>query len=429
MGKSMIITFLIEQLITKLQVTKNMVLAYHFCDNRNQSSNNSCAVVRQMLFQLFQQRPEHFGILQKAYDVDGPKLFQNFYKMWEIFLDVLTHFGEGEVFILLDALDECDEESRQLIMQGLHDVSEGKYNVRIFFTCRPEADIEQFQKTNIGTVDVRAGKEDIKRDLERFMADKVPAICLAHGWDKEAEELISRELVARADGIFLWCAFVLEDINKVKRKSKIKEALDKLPTNLQQVYQRITGAFADDEAARMVLEVVGGARRPLKKDELALTYVLAIDSPDNWGSDEMPPEKELKEHDDAYECCGRLLRYDEPTNTVNLVHQSAKDYLLSEYLIKDMPRPTEENNFNKMDKDVEKANMQISNVRLNNLFLEIIFRYYRLSTFDHLAHRMVFDAEWDIDWECRSVSRNQRCLNAHTNVVLAGGRWSPLRLS
>ena len=99
MGKSMIVTFLIEQLTTKLKNTPDMALAYHFCDNRNQSSNNATAVVRQMLFQLFQQRPKHFHLLQKAYDVQGNKLFQDFHTLWKIFVDVIKQYGDGELFI------------------------------------------------------------------------------------------------------------------------------------------------------------------------------------------------------------------------------------------------------------------------------------------------------------------------------------------
>lgn len=392
MGKSMIITFLIEKLTTRLGVTPNMVLAYHFCDNRNQSSNTAQAVVRMMLFQLFQQRPQHFHFLQKAYDIQGNKLFSDFPEMWRIFLEVLAHYGDGfessEVFLLIDALDECDEESRELLMQGLKKVSNSRADVRIFFTCRPEADIEMHHKNDgIKTLSCIIGPDDLNGDIEKFINDKVPKLCTRKGWDGKIVQQISDDLRRKAKGIFLWCAFVLEDIEKV-RQAEITKTLQSLPKNLTEVYRRITGLFrpGDKEVATMVLDIVAGARRPLELDELTMTYVLAENCPkDNrWVKNQLPPDEEIQTFRDVYETCTRLLRFDQPTNTVNLVHQSAKDYLLQEYL-KEPDQPADEK----------------TNVRLNNLFLELIFRYFSLEDFDHLQYRMVFDAEWDIDWECR----------------------------
>lgn len=393
MGKSMIITFLIEQLTETLTLTPDMALAFHFCDNRNQSSNNATAVVRQILFQLFQQRPKHFHILQKAYDIQGGKLFHDFYTMWRILLEVITVYGDGELFILIDALDECDETSRGLLMHGMAEITEKHLNVRVFFTCRPEADIERHHRGNDRTLSLNIKGSDIDADIQKYMADKVPKLCKKQGWGPEEETLITDTLMAKANGIFLWCAFVLQDIEKVQMKYAIQECLDELPKDLQGVYERITKDFVENTrpTAKMVLEIVTGARRPLKVDELTMTYLLADESPRCWLQDILPPNSETSKLDDVYLCCGRLLRLDEPTNTVNLVHQSAKDYLLASYLI----APGLIN-----DRKHFPENTRETNIRMNNLFLEIIFRYFGLKTFEHLRYRMVFDAEWDIDWEC-----------------------------
>lgn len=404
MGKSMIITYLIEELTEKLKNTPDMTLAFHFCDNRNQSSNTATAVTRQILFQLFQQRPEHFHYLQKAYDLQGPKLFTEFDTMWDILKVVVKNWGKGELYIMIDALDECDETSRGLLLDGIKQITEQDLEVRLFFTCRPEHDIEKHHKDNTRTIDCAIGLEDINRDLVRYMDDKVPAICRRHDWGDKEKEMISTELVKKAGGIFLWCAFVLEDIDKVKSKTGIKQALERLPKNLQEVYQRITRDYGEDDrdAARMVLELVGGARRPLEVKELTMTYVMAKDSPAAWESDVLPEQDECDDYNDVYEYCGRILRYDKPTDTVNLVHQSAKDYLLSEYLA-GPDRGEHGWEKSKLTPAVMKKNTDDTNIRMNNLFLEIIFRYFGLESFQHLEYRMVFDAEWDIDWECRSV--------------------------
>ena len=127
MGKSMLMTFLIGHLTAELGFTPDMALAYHFC-NRNLSTNSATAVVRQILFQLYQQWPKQFHFLQKVYDIQGNKLFQDFHALWRVLVQTLESHGEAEAFILIDALDECDEKSRSLLMKGLEDIA--KSNLR-----------------------------------------------------------------------------------------------------------------------------------------------------------------------------------------------------------------------------------------------------------------------------------------------------------
>lgn len=417
MGKSMILTFLIEGLTDRLTVTPDMVMVYHFCDNRNQSSNNAEAVVRQILFQLFQQRPKHFNILQKAYDIAGAKLFADFEKLWEILLEVLAmyvkDYPHSEVFILIDALDECNEKSRKKLLPCLQKLAESDLEVRLFFTCRPEDDIERTYKQKgadpIKTLSCIMDTNDIHNDLMLYMKDKIPKLCIEKDWGQKEEDMITADLLTKANGIFLWCSFVIEDIREVSRKADIPRCLNNLPKDLVAVYTRITDAFPEkrnEEVAKMVLEIVAGARRPLRVEELSITYVLAEDCPedDKWEKDKLPTDDDLTSHDDVYKTCGRLLRFDDPTNTINLVHQSAKDYLLSEYLagpnrgIK--KEKNADNEYIELTEKQRRDYTKESGVRLNNVFLELIFRYFTLNNFDHLQFRMVFDAEWDVDWEC-----------------------------
>lgn len=401
MGKSMIITFLIEELTETLKLTPDMTMAFHFCDNRNQSSNTATAVVRQLLFQLFQQRPKHFHYLQKAYDVQGSKLFGDFDTLWKILLDVIKVYGEGELFLLIDALDECDPKSRDLLMKGMTHITKENLNVRVFFTCRPEADIERHHRqpsVNDRTLSLAIKGSDIDADIQKYMADKVPALCARQNWGEEEVKLITDTLMEKANSIFLWCSFVLQDIEKVEMKGDIQQCLDDLPEDLQGVYERITDSFAEKSklVAKMVLEIVTAARRPLKVDELTMTYVLADASPRRWPKNALPPTSETSKYDDVHVSCGRLLYLDDVNHTVNLVHQSAKDYLLASYLIAPGLNGSREN---------FPENTKATNIRMNNLFLEIIFRYFGLTTFEHLRNRMVFDAEWAVDWECNCNTR------------------------
>ncbi len=51
-----------------------------------------------------------------------------------------------------------------------------------------------------------------------------------------------------------------------------------------------------------------------------------------WEKNTIPPEDLLNEFKDVFKCCETLVYVDTDKDTVNLVHQSAKDYLLGTYL-------------------------------------------------------------------------------------------------
>lgn len=60
-----------------------------------------------------------------------------------------------------------------------------------------------------------------------------------------------------------------------------------------------------------------------------LATAAAFCGPHPWEKDTIPPDSFVYLHRDAYKCCGPLLYHDPHDDTVNLVHQSAKDYLMT----------------------------------------------------------------------------------------------------
>lgn len=383
----MLLQFLIKELTEKLQVTRDMTFAYHFCDNRmNAILGTATGLLRQLLFQLFQQRPDHIPLLQRIWDYQGKKLFENFDSLWSIFVEVLEQYGEGELFILIDALDSCDRSSRTQLMEGLKEISNSNLRVRIFYTCQPEEDIEREHRSgHRSTATYWISQLDIANDLDKWLYDKVAKICERHGWGEKEEEVIRTTLAPRSGGIFLWCAFVLEDIDKLSHKVQIQHALKSLPHDLLQIYRRMTSNYANGAktAAKTVLEIVAGTRRPLRRSELALAYVLAEDSPDRWTGPHSPSSYEISVNDDVYQWCGRLLRYDIVTDSIHSVHPSAVQYLKTEYLAHRIASG-------------EGGSEGISRrtaTRLNTILLEIIFRLFSFPEFDELNEEVRIDNE------------------------------------
>jgi ankyrin repeat protein len=122
--------------------------------------------------------------------------------------------------------------------------------------------------------------------------------------------------------------FSLKDLDKNDDEETVSQKLQDLPGDLNEVYQRILNRIKpeDVDKAKFVLRCMAVARRPLTRDELAMAYGMG---PGNWKGDRSPGEKDLGRWKHCYQCCEPLVYLDDHSQTLNFVHQSAKDYLLN----------------------------------------------------------------------------------------------------
>ncbi len=150
-------------------------------------------------------------------------------------------------------------------------------------------------------------------------------------YSSKLKQDIQTALSEKAEGTFLWVSLVLEDISKVTAFFMVRGKLQSLPLSLSEVYSRILDNIKkeDVENAKFILSWVITARRPLTVDELAMARALG---PEGWDKNIIPTADTLNELKDGFKFCEPLVYLDDVTQTINLVHQSVKDYLLEENL-------------------------------------------------------------------------------------------------
>jgi len=336
-GKTMISSYLVEELEKRAQFTSGMIFAYYFCDNKDDKRNTAIAIIRGLLLQLLRQRPLLFKHIQEDYDQMRHRVFDNFDALWRILLKILTDPNAGQIYFLIDALDECDKSSRgfrQAFLASLADlfsVQQGSesIHVKLLITCRPESDIlDEFNHLR-GLVRIDSGK--INADLFEYIRTKVDELSTRKRYPSILKFDIQNALSEKAGGTFLWVSLVLEDISKAAVLSQVRKRLQSLPSSLSEVYSQILDKIQkeDVENARFILQWVVTARRPLTVHELAMARALG---PERWDKNTVPTADTLDELNDGFKICEPLVYLDSDTNTINLVHQSAKDYLLEENL-------------------------------------------------------------------------------------------------
>jgi len=134
-GKSVLSRFLIddEQLatcVTTITITPSSIdaaisrestVCFFFFKDRVDDCMNSTNALCAILHQLFTTTSTS-GLIKyalKSHREYGPKLTKNFFELWQILSDCVTSPDAGEIICVLDALDECKEDSRREFIETL----------------------------------------------------------------------------------------------------------------------------------------------------------------------------------------------------------------------------------------------------------------------------------------------------------------------
>jgi hypothetical protein len=99
------------------------------------------------VWQLLLQRNELFRHVQPDFEKHTDNrvfkgLFDNFSALWRIFQAMLRDERAGDVFILVDALDECERSTRETLLCSIRKLFEsssaaGLGKFKLLITCRP----------------------------------------------------------------------------------------------------------------------------------------------------------------------------------------------------------------------------------------------------------------------------------------------------
>jgi hypothetical protein len=144
-GKTMIAKYLVDQIEIRAKHSPSTLFLYFFCDNKDETRRKSKAVLRGLLVQLLQQQPSFFKHVQPEYKNMGDQLRDNFNSLRNIFLAILRDPKASSTFILIDALDECENDSKEEIAEMFRELfkeASEKQSVKVLINS-----LEQFNQS------------------------------------------------------------------------------------------------------------------------------------------------------------------------------------------------------------------------------------------------------------------------------------------
>jgi len=337
-GKTMMSIFLVNELQAKVERTPNTTFAYFFCDYKDKVRNTPTAILRSVIRQLLLQRHTLFEHIQSDFNEQKSGLFLNFSALWRNLKNMLRDDRAGEVFVLVDALDECELSMRNDLLRSMEELFDPRQmgktgRFKFLITCRPNIhDIEDALK-GVGTsLDVDSG--EINSDLSEYIDVKVDDLAVKRGYAPDLKNKVRDALIREARGTFLWVSLMLADLKEIPQY-EVKKKLKTLPRGLDETYARILAQIpeARRKDAQFLLLCMVAAQRPLKKKEIATAF-------GTWTNDLIPPYQDLDIYADICSACSSIICLDKADDdkytTVNFVHQSVKDFLLRDRLGADM---------------------------------------------------------------------------------------------
>ncbi|KAK6221749.1 NACHT-ankyrin domain protein transcript variant [Colletotrichum tabaci] len=330
-GKSVLTSFLVDALSQKAK--DSIVCSFFFkagIDSRRDAHQALCA----LLHQLFVVVPELTQTAMEDYSCkDTPSFTSDIAALWKVLLEAAGQVGKRTIVCVVDALDECADGSRSRFIDQLVTTFPSQYprgtsvNLKFLVTSRPWPSIET-RFRNLLAIRLRGENESpaLSEDVQRVVEYRVRELSRSSTLSVEAGSIVAKVLSEGADRTFLWVSLVFDAIERLQSRklSSIERSLEALPNDLNHLYESALTSFVDCETSHRLLSIVLAAKRPLKLEEVNIALSLGEQTTSFRGLEqELEPDAEYT----VKELGGFFVRIID--STVFLVHQTARDFLLS----------------------------------------------------------------------------------------------------
>ena len=221
---------------------KRQHVLYFFCKSMDADKNNATAVLRSLLFQLYELAQEQgtqtllIADIENALDKSGKRQAVDFAPIWAIFADHVKRIAPA--LIILDALDECQDAEQ--LLQAMKSLLPSNL-IKIIATSRKEAHLFTQLKSNL-SLEITA--EDINSDIVAYVEAKVlGSPSLSHSL---VRDLVVTRLSTGHSGMFLWVYLILKELKYCLTVTQVQFVLANLPKGLEGTYKSILQRLRDN---------------------------------------------------------------------------------------------------------------------------------------------------------------------------------------
>ncbi|KAF9225131.1 hypothetical protein BS17DRAFT_807512 [Gyrodon lividus] len=332
-GKSVLASSVIDDLRCALR--DGEVLAFFYCDFRNEQSTSAAEVMRSLLTQLLRLA----NVNAVDYRDVVPELVQRRargaappadMKLLTCLVRCAAKLHQRP-FIVIDALDESKDVEK--LLDALKELNDG--HIRLFVTSRPERIIREVL-SDLPSISLQAMTSAVSADMEQHIMVELDSRRWLRILQQGLKWEIRSALLEAADGMFRWIQCQIDTLAQCTSAGEIRTALESLPIGLDETYKRILVMIDRNELqgtlVRRALVWLVAALQPLRLPDVM--EALKIDLESQALDDDIVPTNETI----LLDACGSLVTHDVWSGIVTLSHFSVKEYLMGERIRTLLPR-------------------------------------------------------------------------------------------
>ncbi|KAI4267500.1 MAG: hypothetical protein LQ337_008321, partial [Flavoplaca oasis] len=314
---------------TELPLGLRSMLCYFFCDEKIEKQRDSKTILRSLIHQLIIKRRQLIKYIKTAYEIYGPNFDQDLTGLWRILVAIASDKLVGPVTVVVDAIDECEETTRERFLQNVVSLIERSKSkspqnlcIKFIVTSRPLLGCQY--ATQVVRID--PSQNQVEQDLKLVIRTRVDDIFQRIRCKPDVKEYLENALYSKADRTFLWVTLVLHHLEKsfLASRKDFKRIIDEIPQTLLATYDKFLGDVPSQyqPLAGQLLRFLIASSRPLTLDEMRILVAIRgshhnlVDA-----EDETQPNIQTT----LEGVLGPLVRIWD--RRIYLVHQSLKEYL------------------------------------------------------------------------------------------------------
>ncbi|OAL05343.1 hypothetical protein IQ06DRAFT_185824, partial [Phaeosphaeriaceae sp. SRC1lsM3a] len=178
------------------------------------------------------------------------------------------HFKQ--IFVIFDALDECSDELRKLLLKHFQSLDNPK--LRFFLTGRSHLSDVLMKFPSCLQTTIFAHRDDVEKVVLERIRDEAGLKELFED-NPSLEDKVVSKITEKANEMFLLVTLMLNSIASSTCESDVEESLGQMPVDLNQSYEKTLERIKDQtprkvELSYRILWWLSHARRPLSCEEL-----------------------------------------------------------------------------------------------------------------------------------------------------------------
>ncbi|KAF4806501.1 Vegetative incompatibility protein HET-E-1 [Colletotrichum siamense] len=330
-GKSTLMKFISTTYRKKMQ--QNTLITFFFNARGEQLEKSTTGMYRSLLFQLIESFPQRETIL----DFPALKTPSNGTREWtieslkDLFEEAVLNLENLSVACFIDALDECDENEIRDMVSFFEHLAEATTRKNISFQVCFSSRHYPYITISKAVSLILEGQQGHEDDIINYVSSE-----LKIGDGKIAHQL-RHDIQEKAEGVFMWVVLAVDILNKEHdggRMHRLRQRLREMPGDLNTLFRDML--FRDlhhSDELLLCIQWVLFSKEPLSPEQLyfAILSGVEVDSTNalsDWDPEDVTADIMRRFILNSSKGLTEVTKSKIPT--VQLIHESARDFLLKQ---------------------------------------------------------------------------------------------------